>query len=79
MTVTTVNIYEAKSAFSRLIAAAERGETIVIARNGRPVAQLGPVDVVMRPVVFGDLKGRVRISPDFDDWSEQDERDWFGA
>ncbi len=76
--MTTVNIYEAKSSFSRLIAAAEAGETVVIARNGKPVAQLGPVKEKRRPVIFGDLKGKIRISPDFDDWTEQDEKDWFG-
>jgi prevent-host-death family protein len=77
--VTTVNVYEAKSTFSRLLARAEAGETVVIARNGRPVAQIGPIQAPHRPVVFGDLRGRVRLSADFDEWGDQDERDWFGA
>lgn len=76
--MTTVNIYEAKSSFSRLIAAAEAGETVVIARNGKPVAQLGPVPT-RPPVRFGDLAGMVAISDDFDTWDEQDEADWYGA
>ncbi|PRY62868.1 prevent-host-death family protein [Knoellia remsis] len=76
--MTTVNIYEAKSSFSRLIAAAEAGETVVIARNGKPVAQLGPVPT-RQPVRFGDLAGMVVISDDFDTWDEQDEADWYGA
>jgi len=74
----TVNIDEASSSFSELIAAAEAGEVVIIARGGRPVAQLGPVDTAHRPVVFGDLKGRVRIAEDFDAWLDQDECDWFG-
>lgn len=74
----TVNIYEAKSTFSRLIARAEAGEKVVIARNGKPVAQLGPVEATHRPLVFGDLQGEIRIPDDFDEWTEQDERDWFG-
>jgi len=43
--MTTVNIFEAKSGLSRLVAAVETGrETeIVIARNGRPVARLVPI------------------------------------
>jgi antitoxin (DNA-binding transcriptional repressor) of toxin-antitoxin stability system len=77
--VTTVNVYQAKSSFSRLLARAEAGETIVIARNGRPVAQFGPIQAPSRPVVFGDLRGRVRIAEDFDAWTDQDERDWYGA
>lgn len=76
--MTTVNVYEAKSSFSKLIARAEAGETIIVARNGKPVAQLGPVDFVHRPVVFGDLKGKIWMSDDFDEWTEQDERVWYG-
>jgi prevent-host-death family protein len=41
--VTTVSTYEAKTQLSRLIRAAERGETVIITRHGKPVAQLGPV------------------------------------
>ncbi|NNM99384.1 MAG: type II toxin-antitoxin system prevent-host-death family antitoxin, partial [Candidatus Eremiobacteraeota bacterium] len=39
----TVGAFEGKTHFSALINEAERGETIVITKNGRPVAQLGPV------------------------------------
>jgi prevent-host-death family protein len=42
MSDTLVNIHAAKTRLSRLVARAEKGERIVIARNGRPVAQLGP-------------------------------------
>lgn len=73
----TVNVYEAKSSLSRLIAAAEAGETIVIARNGKPVAQLGPVPAA-RPRVPGRMRGRVRIAEDFDAWTDSDEAAWFG-
>ena len=37
-----VNIHEAKTQLSKLVARAELGERIVIARAGKPVAQLGP-------------------------------------
>jgi prevent-host-death family protein len=37
-----VNIHQAKTQLSRLVARAEQGERIVIARAGKPVAQLGP-------------------------------------
>ena len=36
----TVNIHEAKTTLSALLAAVERGEDVVIARNGTPVARL---------------------------------------
>ena len=39
----TINLYQAKTQFSRLVAAVEKqGERIVVCRNGRPVADLVP-------------------------------------
>lgn len=46
----TVNTQEAKSQLSSLLAAAERGETVIICRNGVPVAELRRVDVVEDPL-----------------------------
>jgi prevent-host-death family protein len=43
-----VNIHAAKTRLSQLVARAEKGERIVIARNGKPVAQLGPAFVRRR-------------------------------
>jgi prevent-host-death family protein len=40
---TTVGAYEAKTKFSELIARAEKGETFVVTKNGRPVARITPV------------------------------------
>ena len=42
MSQSVINIHAAKTRLSRLVARAEKGERIVIARNGKPVAQLGP-------------------------------------
>lgn len=39
----TVGVFEGKTRFSALVADALRGETTVITKNGRPVAELGPV------------------------------------
>ena len=39
----TVNVHEAKTNLSRLLAQVEAGEEVVIARNGKPVARLVPV------------------------------------
>lgn len=62
----TVNIHEAKTHFSKLLAAVAKGHRITICKDGTPVAQLGPIDTpipVRRP---GLLKGRVTITDDFD-------------
>ena len=44
----TVNIHEAKTHLSRLLERVERGEQIVIARAGRPIAVLAPIGLVAR-------------------------------
>jgi prevent-host-death family protein len=62
----TVNIHEAKTHFSRLVERAERGEEIIIARSGRPVARLVPLEDLEKPRVFGRMRGKIRIADDFD-------------
>ena len=59
------NIYEAKTHLSKLVDRAAAGETIVIAKAGRPVARLVPLEAPVRRVP-GNLKGRIWIAPDFD-------------
>jgi antitoxin (DNA-binding transcriptional repressor) of toxin-antitoxin stability system len=48
MSETIVNIHAAKTRLSRLVALAERGRRITIARAGKPVAQLGPAPKARR-------------------------------
>ena len=63
----TVNIHEAKTHLSRLLAQVAKGEEVIIARAGKPLARLIPIE---RPRTVGDAfdvyKGQVRIAPDFD-------------
>ena len=49
-----VSIAKAKAGFAALVARAEAGEQIVVTRNGRPVACLGPLPA-KKPIVYGDL------------------------
>jgi antitoxin (DNA-binding transcriptional repressor) of toxin-antitoxin stability system len=49
MAAIVVNIHAAKTGLSRLIKRAEKGERITIARDGQPVAQLGPAPRRGRP------------------------------
>ena len=61
-----VNVREAKTHLSRLLARAEAGEEIVIARRGKPVARLvGCKQAGRRQSDI--LKGRVRIPESFFD------------
>jgi len=54
----TVNIHAAKTHLSKLLERVEKGETIVIARAGKPVAELTPVKPRVE-FVFGGLKDQV--------------------
>lgn len=64
--MTTVNIHEAKSNFLKLVDAAMAGETIIIAKAGKPVAMLTPIDKMPKQRKFGALKGKMTIPKDFD-------------
>jgi prevent-host-death family protein len=65
--VETVNIHEAKTHLSRLLARVEAGERIVIARAGHPIAELAPITHARPPRVPGMDRGRVVIHDNFDD------------
>ena len=62
----TVNIHEAKTNFSKLLARAIRGEEVIIAKAGTPVARLVPFKEQPLRRVPGTAVGKLLISPDFD-------------
>ena len=74
-----VNVSQAKAQLSRLIARAEAGEEVVIARRGKPVARL----VACKPKKKrrpGLLKGKVVIPDDFfDPLPEEELKLWEGG
>jgi prevent-host-death family protein len=63
--MSTYNVHDAKSQLSKLIEAAERGEEVIIARAGKPVAMLSPLKSTKR--IRGLLKGEVHLGPEFDE------------
>lgn len=62
-----VNVYEAKTQLSKLLQQVEAGDEIIIARHGKPVARLVPVQRAPVRRVPGGWKGKVWMSPDFDE------------
>jgi prevent-host-death family protein len=66
----TINIHEAKAQLSALIARAEAGEEIVIARANKPVVRLVPVTPPQVQRRLGEAKDLVRMAPDFDELPE---------
>jgi prevent-host-death family protein len=58
-TMRKVNIHEAKTTLSQLIEAVESGERVVLARAGKPVAELVRVRGRPRGIRLGTLRGRI--------------------
>jgi prevent-host-death family protein len=63
----TINIHAAKTHFSSLVAEVEAGEEIIIAKAGKPVARLAPLQKNDFRRSFGALKGRIHMKDNFDD------------
>lgn len=62
--MTTVNVHQAKTQLSRLLARVENGQEVVIARNGTPVARLISVTKHGKPR-FGSWKDRITVDDSF--------------
>ncbi len=60
-----VNMREAKTHFSKLVDSVIHGNEILIAMSGKPVAKLSPIPKKTQRR-FGVLKGKIKISKDFD-------------
>ena len=59
----TVNVHEAKTQFSRLIDAAHAGETILVAKDGKPWARLVPLETDRPRRQPGLLRGQLQLPP----------------
>lgn len=64
---TKVNVHEAKTHLSKLLQRVMNGERIIIAKAGKPVAVLSPVEAAPEPRVPGNDVDKVVIAADFDD------------
>lgn len=63
--MTTVNMHDAKTHFSRLINRVESGEEIIIAKAGKPVARIVPLAGESKKRRPGSAKGRIVIDKGF--------------
>ena len=63
--MTTLNIHAAKTHFSKLIEEVEDGEEVIIAKAGKPIARLVPIEKTGRRKL-GVLAGRLTVPDDFD-------------
>ena len=61
----SVKVHEAKTNLSKLIARAQRGEEVVIARGKTPVVRLVPIGAVEGRRQPGVQRGKLRVGPEF--------------
>ena len=68
-----VNMLQAKSSLSRLVESIElkKEPEIIIARNGRPVAKLVPIDAAAKGQRIGVAKGRFVVADDIDLYNDE--------
>lgn len=77
-----VNIHEAKTHLSRLVEQAAEGEAFVIAKAGKPMVQVVPLEKAVPktpPSRFGFLRGQLKVPDDFDRMGEQEIEKMFNG
>ncbi|MBV8634130.1 MAG: type II toxin-antitoxin system Phd/YefM family antitoxin [Burkholderiaceae bacterium] len=77
----TINIHEAKTHLSRLVEQAAKGESFVIAKAGRPLVKVTPLDAPTSGQVrrLGFLSGQISVPDDFDSMGREEIEHLFGA
>jgi prevent-host-death family protein len=76
----TVNIHHAKTHLSRLVEQAAKGDSFVIAKGGKPMVKVVPLDAPATPSPrrLGFMAGQVVVPDDFDRMGSAEIEDLFG-
>ena len=74
-----VNVHEAKTHLSKLLARVEAGEEIILARGGAPIAKIVPIPVQREWAGPGAWKGKYDIPDDAFAWTEDELREMLGS
>jgi prevent-host-death family protein len=75
----TVNLHEAKTHLSRLVDAAARGETFIIAKAGKPLVRVSAIAAPRVPQRVGLLEGEISVPADFDRMGQREIEALFGV
>ncbi len=75
----TVNIHEAKTQLSKLVEQVVQGETLVIARAGKPLVKVTALAAPSAPRRLGFLAGQIAVPNDFDRMGEAEIAALFGV
>ncbi len=75
----TVNIHEAKTHLSRLMEKVSKGESFIIAKAGKPIGKLVPLDEADAPKKrrIGFMKGMFKTPDDFDTMMAEEIEEMF--
>ena len=73
-----IDIHEAEAQLSRLVDRAAEGEAFVIARAGKPLVKVAPLDAPAQPQRLGFLKGEIEVPADFNRMGESEINTLFG-
>ncbi len=68
----TVNMHDAKTHLSRLVEAAAKGEPFIIAKAGKPLVKVVPIDAPTMPRRLGFMRGAVTVPDDFDTMGQEE-------
>ena len=75
-----VNIHEAKTHLSRLVEEAAKGEPFVIAKAGKPMVMVVPLDAAAEQPKkrrLGFLQGQLKVPDDFDTMMQEEIEELF--
>ena len=73
-----VNIHQAKTHLSQLIAQVSMGQDIILAKAGKPVAKIIPYKKELKPRIPGLWKGKIWVSDDFDEEDPEINKLFYG-
>lgn len=74
----TTNIHQAKTNLSQLIEKTLKGEEVIIAKAGKPVAKIVAYKEKLKPRKPGLWKGKVWMSDDFNEEDEEINKLFYG-
>jgi antitoxin (DNA-binding transcriptional repressor) of toxin-antitoxin stability system len=73
-----LNVHEAKTNLSRYLRRLEQGETILLCRHNRPIAELRPLPAAQKPErVFGLDQGTLVVPPEFFEPLDEETLEYF--
>ena len=77
----TVNIHEAKTQLSKLVEQASKGESFVIAKAGKPIVKVMPLNTPIGTEVrrLGFMAGHISVPDDFDRMGQEEIEALFGG